>query len=213
MRHGCESWAIKKAECQRIDAFELWCWRRLLRVPWTARRSKCGGTFSAAGVNGPIGVFSQASCSWWSEGLFGQSFSITLLVQAHRVPPHPIPLAGVLLCSSVHQAFDRPASLLFSCWYWRVKREAMVMTPPSTCDSVVMSCFHGCLAFLHRHFPPQSPPSHPLDTFLHSQWQPSPWNCSIIPILQLQPLPLPGDLHSCLAYVWLQQELSDSRSI
>ena len=36
---GCESWAVKKAECQRIDAFELWCWRRLLRVPWTARRS------------------------------------------------------------------------------------------------------------------------------------------------------------------------------
>ena len=37
--YGCESWTIKKAECQRIDAFELWCWRRLLRVPWTARRS------------------------------------------------------------------------------------------------------------------------------------------------------------------------------
>ena len=37
--YGCESWVIKKAECQRIDAFELWCWRRLLRVPWTARRS------------------------------------------------------------------------------------------------------------------------------------------------------------------------------
>ena len=37
--HGCESWAIKKAEHQRIDAFELWCWRKLLRVPWTAQRS------------------------------------------------------------------------------------------------------------------------------------------------------------------------------
>ena len=37
--YGCESWTIKKAECQRIDIFELWCWRRLLRVPWTARRS------------------------------------------------------------------------------------------------------------------------------------------------------------------------------
>ena len=36
---GCESWTIKKAECQRMDAFELWCWRRLLRVHWTARRS------------------------------------------------------------------------------------------------------------------------------------------------------------------------------
>ena len=38
--YGCESWTIKKAECQRIDGFELWCWRRLLRIPWTARRSK-----------------------------------------------------------------------------------------------------------------------------------------------------------------------------
>ena len=37
--YGCGSWTVKKAECQRIDAFELWCWRRLLRVPWTARRS------------------------------------------------------------------------------------------------------------------------------------------------------------------------------
>ena len=37
--HGCERWTVNKAECRRIDAFELWCWRRLLRVPWTARRS------------------------------------------------------------------------------------------------------------------------------------------------------------------------------
>ena len=37
--YGCESWTVKKAECQKIDAFKLWCWRRLLRVPWTARRS------------------------------------------------------------------------------------------------------------------------------------------------------------------------------
>ena len=40
--YGCESWTIKKAECPRIDAFELWCWRRLLRVPWTVRRSFTG---------------------------------------------------------------------------------------------------------------------------------------------------------------------------
>ena len=39
LMYGCESWTVKKAERQRIDAFELWCWRRLLRVPWTARRS------------------------------------------------------------------------------------------------------------------------------------------------------------------------------
>ena len=39
VRYGCESWTVKKAECQRIDAFELWCWRKLLRVSWTTRRS------------------------------------------------------------------------------------------------------------------------------------------------------------------------------
>ena len=44
--YGCESWIIKKAEHQRIDAFELWCWRRLLRVPWTARRSNRKGNQS-----------------------------------------------------------------------------------------------------------------------------------------------------------------------
>ena len=54
--HGCESWTIKKAECQRIDAFELWCWRRLLRVSWTARRSK-------------LSVLKEISCEYSLEGL------------------------------------------------------------------------------------------------------------------------------------------------
>ena len=54
--HECESWTIKKAECQRTDAFELWCWRKLLRVPWTARRSnqfilkEIGPEYSLEGV-------------------------------------------------------------------------------------------------------------------------------------------------------------------
>ena len=61
----------------------------------------------------------------------------------------------------------------------------MVMAPPSTCDSAVSPCFHGCLAFLHWHFPPQCPPSHPLNPSLGSQQQPSPWDCSTIPKLQL----------------------------
>ena len=54
--YGCESWAVKKAECQRIDAFELWCWRRLLRVPWTARRSNQS-------------ILREISAGWSLEGL------------------------------------------------------------------------------------------------------------------------------------------------
>ena len=53
---GCESWTIKRAECQRIDAFELWCWRRLLRVPWTARRSNQS-------------ILKEISPEYWLEGL------------------------------------------------------------------------------------------------------------------------------------------------
>ena len=53
------------------------------------------------------------------------------------------------------------------------------------CDSAVSPCFHGCLAFLHRHFPPQSPPSYPISLSLHSQQKPSPWDCSTVPKLQL----------------------------
>ena len=59
------------------------------------------------------------------------------------------------------------------------------MVPPPADDSAVLPCFHGCLTFLHRHFPPQSPPSHHLDPSLCSQQQPSPWDCSTIPKPQL----------------------------
>ena len=61
----------------------------------------------------------------------------------------------------------------------------MVMAPPAMRDSAVSPRFHGCPAFLHRHFPPQSPPSYPLDLSLHSQQQTLSWDCSTIPKLQL----------------------------
>ena len=65
------------------------------------------------------------------------------------------------------------------------EREAMVMAPPCTHDSAVSLCFHGCLTFPHRHFPPQSLPSLPLDWSPCSQQQPYLWDCSKIPKLQL----------------------------
>ena len=65
------------------------------------------------------------------------------------------------------------------------EREDIVMVPPSTCDSAVLPCVYGSPTFLHRHFTPQSHPSHPLDLSLHSQQQPSPWDCSTIPKFQL----------------------------
>ena len=92
------------------------------------------------------------------------SYSVVQCIS--HLKEHP---GGMLLCSSVCQAFDEPASLLFSCGSWRVGREAMVMAPPTMCDSAVLPHFCGCLGFLHRHFSPQSPPSHPLDPSLHSQ--------------------------------------------
>ena len=139
------------------------------------------------------------------------------------------PLAGVLLCRLAHQALK---GLLWvgSCSIGQCVRHLMgqpLYGPASnagmwgkrgygdgstpTCDSAVSPCFHRCPAFLHRHFPPQSPPSYPLSPSLRSQQQPSPWDCSTIP--KLQSLSLPGDPSSCPAYVWLQQELSDSHSI
>ena len=64
-------------------------------------------------------------------------------------------------------------------------REAMVRSPPPMRDSAASPCFHGCLAFLHRHFPLRSPPLHPLNPSLRSQQQLSPWDCSTIPKLPL----------------------------
>ena len=126
------------------------------------------------------------------------AFLCCLVPQAHRgtsltgvllcslvhqsLKQHP---GWVLLCSSVHHAFDGPASL-FSCLMLAGReREAMVMAPPPMLDSVVSPCFHGCWAFLHRHFPPQSLPSCLLSPFLHSQQQPLPWDSSTIPVLQI----------------------------
>ena len=68
--YGCESWTIKKAECWRIDAFELWCWRRLLRVPWTARRSnqsilkEISPDYSLEGL---MMKFSNTLATWFEE--------------------------------------------------------------------------------------------------------------------------------------------------
>ena len=62
--YGCESWNIKKAECQRIDAFELWCWRRILRVPWTARRSNQSIVKEILGVHCKDWCWSWNSNTW-----------------------------------------------------------------------------------------------------------------------------------------------------
>ena len=95
----------------------------------------------------------------------------------------------------------------------RGEREAMVMVPPPMHDSAVSPCFHGFLAFLHRHFPPQSPPSHPLDLSLTVNSSPRPGIApqSLNSRSQLQRLP--GDLHPCPGYVWLRQGLADSHSL
>ena len=141
------------------------------------------------------------------------------------------PLAGVLLCSSAHQSL-KGALWVGSCSV--VQCVGRLMGQPPYCsaadagswgergcgdgstptrDSTVSPCFHGCPAFLHRHFPPQSPPHIPL---IHL----SAVNSSRCPGIspqslnsRSQMLHLPGDQHPCLGYVWLKQGLSDSHSI
>ena len=69
--YGCESWTIKKAECQRIDAFELWCWRRLLRVTWTARRSNQSilkETSPGCSLEGRTDVEAETPILWPPDG-------------------------------------------------------------------------------------------------------------------------------------------------
>ena len=85
--------------------------------------------------------------------------------------------------------------------------------------AAVSPCFHGCPAFLHRHFPPQSPPSHPLDSSLHSPQQPSPWDCSTIPQRQLRaavpsrrPASRSGVCMAVTRTVWFSFQLGCHRS-
>ena len=99
------------------------------------------------------------------------------------------------------------------------EREAMVMAPPPMHDSAVSPYFHGCLAFLHRHFQPQPPPLHPLDLSLHSQQQPLPWDCSTIPKFQLQAAvpsrrstSLSGVCMAAARTVWFSFHLSCNKS-
>ena len=150
-----------------------------------------------------------------------------LVCQAHRGPP----LAGVLLCRSTCQALKRAPQVgsysavqyvrhlmgqplycsAASAGIWGERGYADGSTP--TYDSAVSSCFHGCWAFFYRRFPLQSPLSDPHHLSLHSQQQPSPWDCSTIPKLQL-PAAAPSRASvACLEYVWLPQGLSDSHSI
>ena len=89
----------------------------------------------------------------------------------------------------------------------------MVMAPPATHEAAVSPCFHSCPAFLHRHFSPPSPPSFSFNLSLHSQQQPSPWDFSTIPKLQLSATVPSRALCSCPGYVWLLQGLLDSHSI
>ena len=98
-------------------------------------------------------------------------------------------------------------------------RQAMVMAPPLMCNSAMLPCFHDCLAFLHQHFPPWSPPSHPLNLSLFSQQQPSPWDCSTIPKLQLpatapsrEPAFLSGVCMAVARTVWFSFHLGCHRS-
>ena len=200
------------------SASESWVWRwcsyLACKDPGGA---KCVGTRTAFAPRlSSIRVVFWASCSWWSEGLLGQSSSIALPVQALRgllclgsvsvactSGTQKGPPDSVLLCRLVHQA------LKWAHWigsYFGVQSVRHLKGQPPYCSAVDVGvwgerpwwrlhplcmqvwlngssipCFHGCLAFLHRHFPSWYAPSRPLNPSLCSQWQPSPWDCSTVP--------------------------------
>ena len=147
--------------------------------------------------------------------------------QAHRGTP----LARVLLCRLAFQALKGAhwvgpysvvqcvRSLMDQSVYCSAanagcrEREAMVMAPAPTHDSAVLPCFHGCLAFLHRHFPPQSPPYFPSICLSTVNSSPSPEIAPQSLNSSSQPPCLLGDLCPCPGYVWLWKGLSDSHSI
>ena len=164
-----------------------------------------------------------ASCRWRSESLFGQSFSVAPPIQELRGLPflgsfsvvwHVRHIAGPpgwgptlwVRASGFSSASLSVVQLpMLACG----EREAMVMAPPPTHDSAASPHFHGYLAFLHRHLPPQSPLSHPLDPSLHSEQQPLPWDFSTTPELQLPaaapsrgPVSLSGVCMAAARTVW-----------
>ena len=105
------------------------------------------------------------------------------------------PLAEVLLCSSVSGVGWASLSIVLLLLL-AVGREEMVTAPPTVCDSAVSSYFHDCPAFLHRHFPPQSPPSHLPHPSLQVNSSPHPGIAPQSLNPSSQPLPLPGDQRS-----------------
>ena len=163
----------------------------------------------------PVFLCSFAHSSTLRAPLSGV-FLCCLVHQAHRGAL----LAGVLLCRLARQAVKGApwvgsysvvqsvrrlmGQRLYSAAKAGVRgREAMVMALPSLHDSAISPCFHRCLAFFHRHFPPRSASSHSLDPSLYSQQQPSLRDCSTIPKFQLLAT-------AWLGYVWLWLGLSDS---
>ena len=114
--HGCESWTMKKAECQRIDAFELWCWRRLLRVPWTARRSNQSILKEISTRKGPEGAlcadhqFSSVaqSCPTLCDPM---NRSTPGLPVHHQLPESTQTMSNVSVMPSNHLILCRPLCL------------------------------------------------------------------------------------------------------
>ena len=153
--------------------------------------------------------------------------------QAHRGAP----LAGSYSVDrpirplKEHLGWGPPLYFRSSCIWWAGlsvvqllmlacgETEAMAMAPTPTCDSAVSPCFHGCPPFFHRHFSSQAPPSHPFDPFLYSQQQPSPWDFSTIPKLQLpaaapsrEPMFLSGVCMAAARTIWFSFHLGCHRS-